>query len=76
MNFVVRISIYAAETAFIYERLLLNVTRPEPMGYLYLSVSIPGNTKGDFVVRPTQTLGGYVEKKGLFSELVVLLLTC
>lgn len=41
VNLAVLISIKAAETALMYERGLLKVTRPEPMGYLYLSVSIP-----------------------------------
>lgn len=31
----------AEATAFMYERLQLNVTRPEPIGYLCLSVSMP-----------------------------------
>ena len=32
----------AAETAFMYDLTLLKVTRPEPIGYLNLSVSTPG----------------------------------
>ncbi len=43
VNFVVLISINAAETAFMYDRLLLKVTRPDPIGYLYLSVSTPAS---------------------------------
>lgn len=43
VNLALLISIKAAETAFMYERGLLNVTLPDPIGYLYLSVSIPIN---------------------------------
>lgn len=41
MNFAVFISTKAAVTAFAYEMWLLNVTRADPIGYLFLSVSIP-----------------------------------
>lgn len=41
VNLAVFISIKAAEIAFIYECFVLNVTRPDPIGYLCLSVSIP-----------------------------------
>lgn len=44
-NLAVLISIKAAATAFIYDFVLLKVTRAEPIGYLNLSVSIPGNRK-------------------------------
>lgn len=43
MNLAVFISTKADATAFIYERLQLNVTRPDPIGYLCLSVSMPVN---------------------------------
>lgn len=36
----------AAVTAFRYERVLLKVTRPEPIGYLFLSVSMPESERG------------------------------
>lgn len=45
VNLSVLISTYAADIARIYERTLLNVTRPDPIGYLFLSVSIPANKK-------------------------------
>ena len=37
----------AEATAFMYERLQLKVTRPEPIGYLCLSVSMPEDDKRD-----------------------------
>lgn len=42
VNFSVFMSTNSARTAFTYDLKLSNVTRPEPMGYLFLSVSIPG----------------------------------
>lgn len=41
VNLAVLISMKAAATAFKYDLWLSKVTRPEPMGYLYLSVSMP-----------------------------------
>ena len=41
VNLAVFISMKAAEIAFMYECFVLNVTRPDPIGYLCLSVSIP-----------------------------------
>jgi hypothetical protein len=41
LNLEVLISMKAAATAFMYDLGLLNVTLPDPIGYLYLSVSIP-----------------------------------
>lgn len=41
VNLDVLISTNAAVTALMYERVLLKVTLPDPMGYLYLSVSMP-----------------------------------
>ena len=48
-NFWVRISMKAAATAFMYDLVLLNVTRPDPIGYLNLSVSMPANKRYSFV---------------------------
>lgn len=42
VNFSVFMSTNSARTAFTYDLKLSNVTRPEPIGYLFLSVSIPG----------------------------------
>lgn len=44
VNLAVLISMNADTTAFMYERELLKVTRADPSGYLYLSVSIPTYT--------------------------------
>jgi len=41
VNLSVLISINEAVIALKYDCFVLNVTRPDPIGYLYLSVSIP-----------------------------------
>lgn len=51
----------AEATAFMYDRLQLNVTRPEPIGYLCLSVSMPAHNY--------QEIGNFVR---IFSPIILL----
>lgn len=49
----------AALTAFLYDCTLLKVTRPDPIGYLCLSVSIPvteGNHSYNYISKLKKTV--------------------